>query len=37
VYSGRMPFKTSLDAQIGMVWPESAINEIVACEIRDAD
>jgi hypothetical protein len=37
VYSGRMPSKTNLDAQIGMVWPGAAIHEIIACEMRDTD
>ena len=37
VYSGRMPSKTNLDAQIGMVWPAAAIEEIIACDIRDTD
>ena len=37
VYSGRMPSETNLDAQIGMVWPGTAIEEIIACNLRDAD
>jgi hypothetical protein len=37
VYSGRIPSKTNMDAQIGMVWPGTAIEEIIACNIRDTD
>jgi hypothetical protein len=37
VYSGRLQAKDNLDTQIGMVWPPEAINEIIACNMRDTD
>jgi Trypsin-like peptidase domain len=37
VYSGRIKAKNNLDTQIGMVWPATAINEIIACNMRDQD
>jgi hypothetical protein len=37
VYSGRMPTETALEAQIGMVWPAAAIDEIIACGQCDHD
>jgi hypothetical protein len=37
VYSGRMKAKDDLDTQVGMVWPATAIEEIIACNKRDED
>jgi hypothetical protein len=37
VYSGRLPANEPLDAQLGMVWPISLAEEIVAHGILDAD
>ncbi len=37
VYSGRLIVKDDLDTQIGMVWPATAIDEIIACNMRDRD
>ena len=37
VYSGRLSTKDPSDAQIGMVWHESYIRDIIGCNTRDTD
>jgi hypothetical protein len=37
VYSGRLQSRDDLDTQIGMVWPATAMDEIIACNTRDQD